>query len=369
MKATTVFSAYLLVAAFPILAQAQKFVPIDSNGKATEVTLTAEEIKGLGASKSVVFYATEKGNVPSHFDLQVGANVSVTATLSVKAVKGGVSGQRAIENKAGWTLQKVLVDGKAKKSLTISVGNSSSGGGSGDSGSGASGGDRDPACGCMTEAQIQAILDMIRKGGMDVTRDQYCEEVSGGVSLGTCDGSDPANGGSGGGGGAASNPDLTYAAGAGLIQKNACLSASTYTYIYRIEAQISGDDQALANGGKLSASMNLSHYDGDKRATLKISGGSKFPGAILLARIIGYYPQDKVEILNFRGTTLQSSSLLTRGDVMSYGGASYWRKAVNAYMRGGRATFQVSNAGTQGYNFCARLSVPPRQNFNGYVHD
>ena len=371
MKATAVVSAFLLVAVFPIFAQAQKLVPINSKGKATEVTLTAEDIKGLGASKSVVFYATEKGNVPTHFDLEVGANVSVTTTLSVRAVKGGAWGQSAITGRTGWTSQKILVNGKAQKSIKIAIGGSSSGGssGGGDSGGGSSGSERDPACGCMTEKQIQDNLELIRRAGQNWTRDQFCREISGGVSLGSCGDSDPTGGGSSGGGGSISTPDLTTAAGAGLMQKNACLGASTYTYIYRIEMQLTGDAQALANGAKLAASLKLSSYGGDKRATLKISDGKKFPGAILLAAVIGYAPQDNVELLNFRGSALQGRSSLTRGDVMYYQGGAYWRKSVGAYMRGGRATFQVSNAGTQGYNFCARLSVPPRQNFNGYVHD
>lgn len=221
--------------------------------------------------------------------------------------------------------------------------------------------DRDPLCGCRTEAEINALLSIITGFTRQLLCGVYPPQVS-------CDStSGIGSGGSGGNG----SVDPTVGGQSGyvsaFIESNRCMSGGKPAAA--IELDLSGV-AAADLAGTITIRTKMATFSGNRRASIKPrSDGGIFPGqALLLAGPVGGSDAG-IRLAKFSGnrrTSLQSLAVPSNGAYIYYRGNSYWRRPISKYLRGGKGTFYVSGQG-QGYPLCVSLTRT-RQNLNGYTN-
>lgn len=217
--------------------------------------------------------------------------------------------------------------------------------------------DRDPNCGCRTEAEISTLLSIIPGFSRQLLCSSYPPAVS-------CDNNGTGGGGTNGGGGGVPPTGASGSVSA-FIESNRCLAGGKPAAA--IELDLARVDVANLTGA-LKVKTSLTKFGGNMRAAIKPkSDGGIFPGqALLLAGPVGGTDAG-VRLAKFSGarrTSLQTLATPSQGGFIFYRGNSYWRRPISKYLSGGRGTFYVSGQGA-GYPLCVRLSRV-RQNLNGY---
>ena len=149
------------------------------------------------------------------------------------------------------------------------------------------------------------------------------------------------------------------------MHKDACLPSKSTQYLSRLFINVSGVSQAeLDKGIVIRVGIKELPYSGSRAASIKPAADGKYRGEpILLMSSVGY-GNEYVNVVKRKSHVVRSRKRIPVVKYVSYKGYSLSLSRLRGMLRGGQATFELSNGGYI-YGVCFKL-VRKRQVTNGY---
>lgn len=164
-----------------------------------------------------------------------------------------------------------------------------------------------------------------------------------------------------------SQPQPGRISGASVLRKNAC-AKGVDTHVVRFIVDLKGIDQAhYAAGFTVTGKVYVGKGEAVAASIKPVSDGKFAPRPLLLVESMGYSfygSGETLTLIPWKGNKPGKAKAMKIQDYVTYHGYRLARVVADGILKGGNATFEVSNGSEIG-SVCVKL-VRARQRINGY---